>query len=39
MVSHNLKPVSTPGDPGFAGPVAPVIADNLRGWLVSTLGA
>jgi pimeloyl-ACP methyl ester carboxylesterase len=39
MVSHNLKPVSTPGDPGFAGPVAPAIADNLRGWLVSTLGA
>ncbi len=39
LVSHNLKTVSGPNDPGFAGPVAPVIADNLRGWLASTLGA
>jgi pimeloyl-ACP methyl ester carboxylesterase len=38
-VSHNLKPVSGPGDPGFSGPVAPAIADKLASWLKSTLGA
>jgi alpha-beta hydrolase superfamily lysophospholipase len=39
LVSHNLKSVSGPGDPGFTGPIAPAIALNLRGWLASTLGA
>lgn len=39
LVSHCLKSVSGPDDPGFAGPIAPAIADNLRGWLVSVLGA
>ena len=39
LVSHNLKSVSGPGDPGFTGPIAPAIAFNLRGWLASTLGA
>lgn len=39
LVSHSLKAVSGPGDPGYAGPIATEIADNLRGWLISTLGA
>lgn len=39
LVSHNLKAVSGPADPGYAGPIATAIADNLRGWLISTLGA
>jgi hypothetical protein len=38
-VSHNLKPVSGPNDPGFAGPIAPAIADKLAGWLRHVLGA
>ena len=38
-VSHNLKPVAGPTDPGFAGPVAPAIAAKLTSWLASTLGA
>ncbi len=38
-VSHNLKPVTGPGDPGFAGPIAPAIADKLTGWLKHVLGA
>ncbi|MBS0219813.1 MAG: alpha/beta fold hydrolase [Proteobacteria bacterium] len=38
-VSHNLKLVSGPGDPGFAGPLAPAIAIKLTGWLVHLLGA
>jgi pimeloyl-ACP methyl ester carboxylesterase len=38
-VSHNLKTVSWPTDPGFAGPVAPAIADKLTGWLGQVLGA
>lgn len=38
-VSHNLKPVSGPGDPGFAGTLAPAIADKLANWLRRTLGA
>ena len=38
-VSHSLKPVSGPGDPGFAGPIAPAIADKLAGWLRYVLGA
>ena len=39
LVSHNLKPVTGPGDPGFAGPLAPPIADKLVGWLRYVLGA
>ncbi|QCI64308.1 alpha/beta hydrolase family protein [Phreatobacter stygius] len=31
-VSHNLKPVSRPGDPGFAGPVAEAVTTVLHGW-------
>jgi pimeloyl-ACP methyl ester carboxylesterase len=38
-VSHNLKPVSGPGDPGFVGPLAPAIADKLSSWLRFVLGA
>jgi hypothetical protein len=38
-VSHNLKPVSGPDDPGFVGPLAPAIADKLAGWLRFVLGA
>jgi pimeloyl-ACP methyl ester carboxylesterase len=38
-VSHNLKPVTGPGDPGFAGPVAPAVADKLTSWLRPLLGA
>lgn len=39
QVSHNLKRMSGPDDPGFAGPLAPAIADKLASWLASTLGA
>jgi len=39
QVSHNLKAVSIPGDPGFAGPIAPAIADKLSSWLAFVLGA
>jgi alpha-beta hydrolase superfamily lysophospholipase len=38
-VSHNLKTVTWPGDPGFAGPLAPAIADNLAAWLRAVMGA
>jgi len=38
-VSHNLKPVSGPSDPGLVGPVAPAIADKLASWLRQVLGA
>jgi alpha-beta hydrolase superfamily lysophospholipase len=38
-VSHNLKPVSGSNDPGFAGPLAPAVADKLTSWLGQTLGA
>jgi pimeloyl-ACP methyl ester carboxylesterase len=38
-VSHNLKLVRGPGDPGFAGPVAPAVADKLTSWLRPLLGA
>jgi alpha-beta hydrolase superfamily lysophospholipase len=38
-VSHNLKPVASPSDPGFAGPLAPAIGDKLAGWLRHVLGA
>jgi pimeloyl-ACP methyl ester carboxylesterase len=37
--SHNLKSVTWPGDPGFAGPIAPMIADKLVSWLRHVLGA
>lgn len=39
MVSHNLKKVTGPNDPGFAGPLAPEIAAKLTVWLGATLGA
>jgi pimeloyl-ACP methyl ester carboxylesterase len=39
MVSHNLKTVSGPSDPGFAGPIAPAVADKLASWLKLVLGA
>jgi hypothetical protein len=38
-VSHNLKLVKWPTDPGFAGPIAPAVADKLKSWLVPLLGA
>jgi hypothetical protein len=38
-VSHNLKRVTEAGDPGFAGPVAPAVADKLASWLRPLLGA
>ncbi len=38
-VSHNLKTVSSPTDPGFAGPLAPAVAAKLAEWLAYTLGA
>jgi dienelactone hydrolase len=31
--SHNLKVLASDGDPGFAGPVAPLALDALVGWL------
>jgi alpha-beta hydrolase superfamily lysophospholipase len=39
MVSHNLKLVSGPDDPGFAGPIAPAIEIKLVGWLRHLLAA
>jgi len=39
LVSHNLKTVTSPNDPGFASPIAPVIADKLSTWLAFVLGA
>jgi hypothetical protein len=39
VTSHNLKTVTGPADPGFAGPIAPAIADKLSTWLAHTLGA
>jgi len=38
-VSHNLKVVSGPNDPGFEGPLAPPIAAKLAEWLGYVLGA
>lgn len=38
-VSHNLKPVAGATDPGFAGPLAPAVADKLASWLRFVLGA
>jgi len=37
-VSHNLKQLAGPDDPGFAGPIAPAIADKLTSWLGRALG-
>ena len=37
--SHNLKPVATPFDPGFAGPLVPAVAAKLTSWLAPILGA
>ena len=37
--SHNLKPVATPFDAGFAGPLSPAIAHKLSSWLATVLGA
>jgi predicted esterase len=39
LVSHNFKTVTGPTDLGFAGPIAPAIADKLSTWLAHTLGA
>ncbi|MBS0522724.1 MAG: alpha/beta fold hydrolase [Proteobacteria bacterium] len=39
MVSHNLKAVSGPNDPGFTGPIASPVADKLSSWLKLVLGA
>jgi uncharacterized protein len=39
MVSHNLKTVTGPNDEGFSGPLSPVIAAKLTGWLAHVLGA
>jgi len=38
-VSHNLKIVSGPTDPGFTGPLAPAIGAKLAEWLAYALGA
>jgi hypothetical protein len=38
-VSHNLKLVTWPTDPGFAGPVAPAVAAKLTSWTRQLLGA
>lgn len=38
-VSHNLKPVAGPNDPGFSGPLAPAVGDKLVQWLGHALGA
>jgi pimeloyl-ACP methyl ester carboxylesterase len=38
-VSHNLKTVTGPSDPGFSGPLAPAIADKLTSWLRFLLSA
>jgi len=39
QVSHNLKTVTGPLDPGFAGPLSPAVAAALLTWLVPALGA
>ena len=38
-VSHNLKAVFGPADPGFTGPLAPAVGNKLAGWLAHLLGA
>jgi len=39
QVSHNLKLVTNPADPGFSGPLAPAVSDAFLKWLVPALGA
>ncbi len=39
QVSHNLKAVTGPLDPGFAGPLSPAVAAALLKWLLPALGA
>ena len=39
QVSHNLKAVTGPLDPGFGGPLSPAVAAALLKWLVPALGA
>ncbi|NQW50112.1 MAG: alpha/beta fold hydrolase, partial [Rhodospirillales bacterium] len=39
QVSHNLKAVAGPLDPGFGGPLSPAIGAALLKWLVPALGA
>ena len=39
QVSHNLKSVTGPLDPGFGGPLSPAVAEALLKWLVPALGA
>ncbi len=39
QVSHNLKLIAEPSDPGFAGPLAPTVAEALVKWLTLALGA
>lgn len=39
QVSHNLKRVADPSDSGFAGPLAPSVAEALVKWMVPALGA
>ena len=38
-VSHNLKQVTGPTDPGYSGPLAPAVGDKLAAWLSYLLGA
>ncbi len=38
-VSHNLKLVSSPTDPGYAGPLAPAVGSKLAAWLAYLLAA
>ncbi|CAN5776632.1 alpha/beta hydrolase [soil metagenome] len=38
-VSHNLKLVTWPTDPGFMGPIAPEVATKLSAWMRQLLGA
>jgi hypothetical protein len=39
QVSHNLKTVTGPLDPGFGGLLSPAVAAALLNWLVPALGA
>jgi pimeloyl-ACP methyl ester carboxylesterase len=39
QVSHNLKAVTGPLDPGFGGPLSPAVAAALLKWLLPALGA
>jgi hypothetical protein len=38
-VSHNLKPVLSPTDPGYAGPLARAVGTKFAEWLAYVLGA